>query len=73
MKESGQEVRLGAAHDRVEKLSDGMLRVHLKDGSSVTVEKVLLAIGRPPATDGLGLEQTEVQVDKRGNVVVDEY
>jgi len=32
---------------------------------------VLVAIGRTPVTEGMGLETTGVQLDKRGRVVVD--
>ncbi|WP_147918116.1 dihydrolipoyl dehydrogenase family protein [Ruania zhangjianzhongii] len=36
-------------------------------------DAVLLALGREPATDGLGLERGGVDVDDRGFVAVDEY
>ncbi len=35
-------------------------------------DKVLVAVGRKPITDGLGLENTSVKTDRRGFVVVDE-
>src|SRR5438552_7555692 len=37
---------------------------------SVTAEVLLVAVGRGPVTDGLGLESTKVQLD-RGNIRVD--
>src|SRR4029077_11508228 len=44
-------------------------------GAAQTIEAdvVLVAIGRVPYTDGLGLEAVVVQKDNRGRVVVDEH
>ncbi|WP_193106622.1 NAD(P)/FAD-dependent oxidoreductase [Brachybacterium sp. FME24] len=39
----------------------------------VEAEAVLLATGRRPATDGLGLEAAGIDVDERGAIVVDEH
>ena len=35
-------------------------------------DKVLIAVGRKPVTAGLGLENTKIQIDQRGFVIVDE-
>ncbi len=45
-----------------------------KDGAAFSEEfdRVLVAIGRAPATGGLGLEKTGVQLDPKGFVVVDD-
>ncbi|WP_028933778.1 FAD-dependent oxidoreductase [Pseudonocardia spinosispora] len=40
---------------------------------SLTADKVLVAAGRAPATDGLNLEAAGVDTGPRGSVVVDEY
>lgn len=40
--------------------------------SRQTFERVLVAVGRRPNSDGLGLERTGVTVDERGFIVVDE-
>lgn len=36
-------------------------------------DKVLIAVGRQPNSDNIGLENTKVEIDKFGFVVVDEY
>jgi dihydrolipoyl dehydrogenase len=42
------------------------------DGSQQTFDRVLVAIGRRPASQGLGLENTKVKLDDNGFVIVDE-
>jgi dihydrolipoyl dehydrogenase len=46
-----------------------------KGGTAETVEAdvVLVAIGRVPYTEGLGLQQAGVKLDERGRVIVDHY
>lgn len=67
------DVRLDSPHESVVKESDGSLTVNLKGGHKVNSEKVLLAMGRPPCTKGLGLEKTAVEIAKSGHVIVDEF
>lgn len=45
----------------------------LSDGSTVAAEAVLVAAGRVPNTDGIGLDQAGVALDQRGFVAVDEH
>ncbi|MBS1990218.1 MAG: dihydrolipoyl dehydrogenase [Cyanobacteria bacterium SZAS LIN-3] len=40
--------------------------------AKLTADKVLIAVGRKPNSDGLGLENTQVQIDPQGFVTVDE-
>jgi dihydrolipoamide dehydrogenase len=47
--------------------------VRFGDGEEVTVEAVVVSVGRRPLSEGLGLQGTAVQVDPRGFVQVDEY
>jgi len=50
-----------------------LLTIHFTDGTSITdVEALIWAIGRRPNTDNIGLENTDVELD-RGMVVVDDY
>ena len=57
--------------------ANGMMQVTLEDkaGSKTTVdvEKMLVSAGRVPNTSGLGLEKTEIQIDKGGFIAVGDY
>lgn len=50
-----------------------LITLHFKDGSTVSAECLLWAIGRHPNTKGLGLENTAVEVDDKGFILTDEY
>ena len=74
IRHSGMEVLLNSPHEKVEKLPDGRYKVTMKDGSFVEAHKVIQAIGRPPLTSGLGLENTRVNIDdKSGHILTDEF
>ncbi len=51
---------------------DGQTTVSFGDGGSVVVDAVVVSVGRRPLSDGIGLEDTAVEVDGRGFAVVDE-
>ena len=74
-KKRGINVHTSAKMDKIEKTKDGV-KVHFKtsDGKDniLEAEKVLIAIGRKPRTEGIGLEKTKVELD-RGSVKTDEY
>jgi glutathione reductase (NADPH) len=53
--------------------TDGRLHVIMSSGEALDADQVLLAVGRIPNTDGLGLEASGVTLDKQGAVVVDGY
>lgn len=57
----------------VEKRGDGRLDVSLSNDETLTVDQMMLAIGRTPNTEGLGLEKAGVETGKTGEIVVDEY
>ena len=58
---------------KIEKSESGGVRVHI-EGKEDTLEAdvLLAAIGRPPNSEGMGLEDIGVKVDERGAVVVDD-
>jgi dihydrolipoamide dehydrogenase len=39
----------------------------------IRCDKVLVAVGRKPRTDGLGLEQVGVDLDERGRIAIDDH
>ncbi|WP_370248011.1 mycothione reductase [Nocardioides sp.] len=66
------DVRTDAALERVTRDADG-LHLHLAGGEELVVDRLLVAVGRRPTTDDLGLEHVGVEVDDAGRVVVDEH
>ncbi len=52
---------------------DGAIRASLRSGRTLTVDEVMFAIGRRPATKGLGLEAAGVELGAGGAVLVDEH
>lgn len=71
LRDDGVDVRLGAEAERMEPCPAGA-RVRLSDGSAVEVSRVLLATGRRPATDDLGLDRLGVAPGEKGELAVDE-
>ena len=69
----GIDVRLGVEVQRAELTAAGLARVHLSDGSKVEAARVLLAVGRQPTTDGLGLDQVGIELGDSGEVQVDDH
>lgn len=70
----GIEVHTGVRIAGAERSEDGYT-LHVQDGSlrgTLKAEHVLVATGRRPNTEGLGLETSGVQTDERGFIVVDE-
>ena len=72
IEKAGIELRLHCEVEAIERTSGG-LRVVLSDGEVREVDEVFYAIGRHPNTEGLGLEEIGVAVDKSGAIVVDDY
>ena len=68
LEREGVVVKVGTTAVRVE---PGPV-VHLDDGTAVPGSHLLVAVGRTPATDGLGLETAGVRLD-RSRVVTDEH
>ncbi|MGH6923693.1 MAG: glutathione-disulfide reductase, partial [Propylenella sp.] len=59
--------------DRVEKLPDGRLRAHLSGGGVEEADAIMLAVGRMPNTEGLGLDTVGIEPDRTGAIPVDDY
>jgi dihydrolipoamide dehydrogenase len=54
------------------KVLNGRCTVRLNDDDVMDCDRVLLAVGRRPNTEGLGLESVGIQPDERGKIPVDE-
>jgi dihydrolipoamide dehydrogenase len=66
----GIDARTGVRFSAAESHADGV-RVSLEDGTTLEADVLLVAVGRGPATAGLGFEDAGVELD-RGFVRVDE-
>lgn len=66
-REEGIDVRLGVGIEQVEP----GIRLHLSDGSTLEAERLLVATGRRPNVERLGLDELGVEISGRG-VEVDE-
>src|SRR6476661_7882280 len=68
----GVSLQLGKQCTKVE--DDGSkLTVHFGDGETVEADLMLVAVGRGPLVEGLGLEEIGVQLDKRKGIAADEH
>jgi dihydrolipoamide dehydrogenase len=70
-KKRGIEVNLEAQCDKVEEV-DGGLRVHF-GGSTKDCDVMLVATGRGPLVEGIGLEDIGVEFDKKKGIAADEH
>ncbi|MCB2066313.1 MAG: glutathione-disulfide reductase, partial [Erythrobacter sp.] len=58
---------------RIDKQADGKLHVDLGTSNPIVVDQVLIATGRKPNTQGLGLESAGIELAANGAVPVDDY
>lgn len=72
LKKQGLEFKLGfrVASARVQQ---GRCVVESASGESLEADRVLLAVGRQPNTDGLNLPGVGIELDRRGFIPVDEH
>jgi len=73
MEAKGIRIVCQAIATKVEKRPDGRLDVQINDGETLTVDQFMLAIGRTPNTEELGLEKAGVETGKVGEILVDDY
>ena len=67
----GVDVRVGAEVESVRAGGAGVI-VELEDGGAVEGEELLVAVGRKPHTDDIGLEEIGVEPDDHGFLEVDD-
>ena len=68
----GIDLRIGVNVNSIAK-SDAGYRLELTDGSVLETGLVMYATGRSPNTEGLGLQEAGVALDKNGAITVDEW
>ncbi|TXJ74999.1 pyridine nucleotide-disulfide oxidoreductase [Ligilactobacillus salivarius] len=75
LSQDGIEFNLGAKVVEVKDLSDKVEISYEINGKKQTVkaDKLLVATGRKPVTENLGLENTDIELDERGAIKVDDY
>jgi glutathione reductase (NADPH) len=73
MEKKGIRILLQTIAEGVDKRADGRLDVRLTNGETLTADQVMLAIGRIPNTENLGLAAVGVKTGVRGEILVDSY
>ncbi|GAB5377859.1 MAG: hypothetical protein AcusKO_43210 [Acuticoccus sp.] len=75
MRDESIAVHDGLAYERVESTEDGIaltLRPNDGDPRTLTAERLVVATGRTPNSDGMGLEAAGITLDPRGGIEVDD-
>jgi glutathione reductase (NADPH) len=68
----GIQFRFNAPFEKIEKLDDGSLLAHFRDGGApIACDAILFATGRKPKVDGLGLDAAGVALNEKGAIIVD--
>ncbi|MBB3215002.1 glutathione reductase (NADPH) [Ochrobactrum sp. RC6B] len=73
MEAKGIRIICEAVFEKIEKQSDGNLKISLNNGDTLEVGQAMMAIGRKANTTGLGLERAGVKTDELGAILVDDY
>jgi NAD(P) transhydrogenase len=73
LERAGHEVMLGDAVELISRVPKGPLRIALKSGKVLQVDKVLYSAGRAGNTKGLGLDKAGITMDARGRIVVNAH
>ncbi|MDH3001233.1 glutathione-disulfide reductase [Chelonobacter oris] len=73
LKNEGPTLHSHAIPQEIVKNADGSLTVKLEDGREQTVDTLVWAIGREPATDNLNLQAAGVHTNGKGYIPVDKF
>ena len=71
LKKRGVTLYTGTTVGRLDR-ADAEVTVHLKDGTTMAVEKLLISVGRGLNSHDIGLEQVGVQTGRRGEILVND-
>ncbi|BCH32389.1 glutathione-disulfide reductase [Mesorhizobium sp. L-8-10] len=73
MEKKGIRILCHTVGEAVDRRDDGRLDVHLSNGERLVVDQAMLALGRIPNTENVGLEKAGVETGKMGEIVVDDF
>jgi len=73
MSAKGIRIKCHTIFESIERQEDGRLAAMITGGDVLVADQVLLAIGRIPNTEELGLEAAGVKMGPRGEILVDDY
>jgi pyruvate/2-oxoglutarate dehydrogenase complex dihydrolipoamide dehydrogenase (E3) component len=73
LRASGVDVRIGVSVTGVQRAPGGGARAMLDDGSAVEADRIVIAAGRKPATEGLGLDVLGIEPGEKGALRVDDH
>ncbi len=69
----GISYKFNCTFDKIEQRDDGGFDVYMDGKDAVQADVVLIATGRSPKIQGLGLENAGVETNEKGAIKVDEY
>lgn len=69
LRENGIEIHTSTT---VLKVDPGKCEAKLSNGKSVEADRILIAVGRKPNTQGLGVERIGIELGERGEIIVDD-
>ncbi len=72
LREQGVIIRHNEIYDRVEARDDGVV-LHLQSNKRINSDYLLWAQGRRGNSDGMGLEEIGIAIDRRGTIVVNRH
>lgn len=72
MRSKGVVIHFSSELERIDKAADGLL-AKMRDGSLIECDGVMIATGRKPRIENLGLENTKVDLKESGHIAVDKY
>jgi len=73
MEEKGIRILCHEVFEKIERGPDGRLLAHTSAGKALVADQVMLALGRDPHTDGLGLDKAGVKTGHKGEILINEY
>ncbi|WP_371375204.1 glutathione-disulfide reductase [Thalassotalea aquiviva] len=73
MAQEGPTLKTQCTPKAVIKNDDNSLTLELESGEAITVDTIIWAIGREPATDNINLEAADLKVNDKGFIETDKY